>query len=180
MYANRTYTVVKPHMMGKVFMVRFADDIIVGFSDKQDAMRVMEVLPRRFGKFGLTLLDKSEDEKKDWSNNVLAQLKDKVSLEKDEFVILAGNNYCKYLLPSIINVCLPLEGKRQGERQPALHRLIALERETNLCKAALSGSISATKATTQDVSSVECAWMALAFDLPPAPEGLALAKFSLY
>lgn len=82
-----------------------------------------------------TLLDKSEDEKKDWSNNVLTQLKDKVSLEKDEFVILAGNNYCKYLLPSITNYCLPLEGKRQGERQPALQRLIALERETNLCNA---------------------------------------------
>lgn len=82
-----------------------------------------------------TLLDKSEDEKKDWSKKVLAQLNDKVSLEKDEFVILAGNNYCKYLLPSITNVCLPLEGKRQGERQPELHRLIALECETNLCKA---------------------------------------------
>ena len=48
-------TVVKPRMMGKVFMVRFADDILVGFSDKQDAMRVLEVLPRRFAKFGLTV-----------------------------------------------------------------------------------------------------------------------------
>ncbi|WP_243454556.1 reverse transcriptase domain-containing protein, partial [Desulfosporosinus fructosivorans] len=48
-------TVVKPRMTGKVFMVRFADDLIVGFSDKQDAMRVMEVLPKRFGKFGLTV-----------------------------------------------------------------------------------------------------------------------------
>ena len=48
-------TVVKPRMMGKVFMVRFADDLIVGFSDKQDAMRVMEVLPKRFGKFGLAV-----------------------------------------------------------------------------------------------------------------------------
>jgi group II intron reverse transcriptase/maturase len=47
--------VVKPRMLGKVFMVRFADDIIVGFSDKQDAIRVLEVLPRRFGKFGLTV-----------------------------------------------------------------------------------------------------------------------------
>ncbi|MHB8126566.1 MAG: reverse transcriptase domain-containing protein [Desulfitobacteriaceae bacterium] len=48
-------TVVKPRMMGKVFMVRFADDLIVGFSDKQDAMRMMDVLPKRFGKFGLTV-----------------------------------------------------------------------------------------------------------------------------
>ena len=48
-------TVVKPRMTGKVFMVRFADDMLVGFSDKQDAMRVMEVLPKRFDKFGLTV-----------------------------------------------------------------------------------------------------------------------------
>ena len=48
-------TVVKPRLRGKVFMVRFADDLIVGFSDKQDAMRMMDVLPKRFGKFGLTV-----------------------------------------------------------------------------------------------------------------------------
>ena len=82
-----------------------------------------------------TLKDKSEDEKKAWSKGVLAQLDKIVSLEKDEFVILAGKDYCKYLLPVITSYWLPLEGKRQGERQPALQRLIALERETNLCKA---------------------------------------------
>jgi group II intron reverse transcriptase/maturase len=48
-------TVVKPRMNAKVFMVRFADDMIVGFSDKQDALRMMEVLPKRFAKFGLTV-----------------------------------------------------------------------------------------------------------------------------
>jgi len=48
-------TVVKPRMIGKVFVVRFADDLIVGFSDKQDALRGMDVLPKRFAKFGLTV-----------------------------------------------------------------------------------------------------------------------------
>jgi group II intron reverse transcriptase/maturase len=48
-------TMVKPQMRGKVFMVRFADDVLIGFSDKQDAMRVLEVLPKRFAKFGLTV-----------------------------------------------------------------------------------------------------------------------------
>ena len=42
-------TVVKPRMIGKVFMVRFADDLIVGFSDKQDAMRMMETIIRGTG-----------------------------------------------------------------------------------------------------------------------------------
>jgi len=67
--------------------------------------------------------------------NACVYLRDKVSLENDEFVILAGNNYCKYLLPSITNFYLPLDGKRQGERQPELKRLIALENETDLCTA---------------------------------------------
>lgn len=48
-------TMVKPCMKGKVFMVRFADDLVMGFSDKQDALRVTGVLPKRFAKFGLTV-----------------------------------------------------------------------------------------------------------------------------
>lgn len=107
-----------------------ADDIYI-LSAKYGLVSKDQVL----APYNDTLLDKSEDEKKEWSKNVLAQLKDIASLEKDEFVIMAGNNYCKYLLPRITNVCLPLEGKRQGERQPALRRLIDLEREMNLCKA---------------------------------------------
>lgn len=107
-----------------------ADDIYI-LSAKYGLVSKDQVL----APYNDTLLDKSEDEKKDWSKNVLAQLNDIASLEKDEFIILAGNNYCKYLLSSITNVCLPLEGKRQGERQPALQRLIDLELETNLCKA---------------------------------------------
>ncbi|AGA67862.1 hypothetical protein Desdi_0314 [Desulfitobacterium dichloroeliminans LMG P-21439] len=82
-----------------------------------------------------TLLDKTDEQKKKWSNEVISQLASKVSLSDDEFIILAGNNYCKYLLLSISKYWLPLEGKRQGERQPALHNLIALEKEENPCKA---------------------------------------------
>lgn len=48
-------TEVKPRMKGKTFMVRFADDLVIGFAEEQDAKRVMEVLPKRFAKFGLTV-----------------------------------------------------------------------------------------------------------------------------
>jgi len=48
-------SVVTPRMKGKVFMTRFADDLVIGFSDKSDALRVTEVLPKRFAKFGLTI-----------------------------------------------------------------------------------------------------------------------------
>ena len=36
-------------------MVRYADDSVLGFSDKSDAENVMKVLPKRFAKYGLTL-----------------------------------------------------------------------------------------------------------------------------
>ena len=46
---------VKARLRGKSFIVRFADDAVMGFATEQDAQRVMEVLPKRFARFGLTL-----------------------------------------------------------------------------------------------------------------------------
>ena len=46
---------VKPRLEGKCFLVRYADDAVMGFSNERDARRVMDVLPKRFGKYGLTL-----------------------------------------------------------------------------------------------------------------------------
>ena len=46
---------IQPLLKGKSFIVRFADDFVLGFSDKSDAQRVMEVLPKRFAKYELTL-----------------------------------------------------------------------------------------------------------------------------
>lgn len=46
---------VKPRLAGRAFVVRYADDFIIGFSDERDARRVMDVLPKRFGRYGLTL-----------------------------------------------------------------------------------------------------------------------------
>ena len=42
-------------MRGRTFLIRYADDFVMGFASEQDARRVMEVLPKRFGKYGLTL-----------------------------------------------------------------------------------------------------------------------------
>ena len=46
---------VKPHLNGKCKLVRYADDFIIGFERKDDAERVMKVLPERMAKYGLTL-----------------------------------------------------------------------------------------------------------------------------
>lgn len=47
--------VVRSRLRGKAYLVRFADDAVLIFSDGQDARRVMEVLPKRFGKYGLAV-----------------------------------------------------------------------------------------------------------------------------
>lgn len=46
---------VKPRMRGRAFLIRYADDATLVFSDEGDARRVFDVLPKRFGKYGLTL-----------------------------------------------------------------------------------------------------------------------------
>jgi RNA-directed DNA polymerase len=46
---------VEPRMKGKCFLIRWADDFIMGFQVESDARRVMEVLPKRFARFKLDL-----------------------------------------------------------------------------------------------------------------------------
>ena len=46
---------VTPRMKGRVFLVRFADDFILGFSRREDAEKVYRVLFKRFEKYGLSL-----------------------------------------------------------------------------------------------------------------------------
>ena len=46
---------VQPRLRGRAFLIRYADDFVMGFACAEDARRVLEVLPKRFGKFGLTL-----------------------------------------------------------------------------------------------------------------------------
>jgi group II intron reverse transcriptase/maturase len=46
---------VQPRMRGQSFLVRYADDLVMGFACEEDARRVLAVLPKRFGKYGLTI-----------------------------------------------------------------------------------------------------------------------------
>jgi len=46
---------VKPRLRGRAILIRYADDFVIVFEDETDARRVFDVLPKRFGKHGLTL-----------------------------------------------------------------------------------------------------------------------------
>ena len=46
---------VKPRIKGRCFLIRFSDDFIIGCELEEDAKRIMEVLPKRFNRFGLMI-----------------------------------------------------------------------------------------------------------------------------
>jgi group II intron reverse transcriptase/maturase len=46
---------VQPRLRGRAHLIRYADDAVMLFETEEDARRVMAVLPKRFGKYGLTL-----------------------------------------------------------------------------------------------------------------------------
>jgi len=46
---------VKPRLRGRAYLIRYADDFVIGFTQEEDARRVLAVLPQRFGKYGLTI-----------------------------------------------------------------------------------------------------------------------------
>jgi group II intron reverse transcriptase/maturase len=46
---------VMPRLRGRAHLVRYADDFVALFSREDDARRFMDVLPKRFAKYGLTL-----------------------------------------------------------------------------------------------------------------------------
>jgi group II intron reverse transcriptase/maturase len=46
---------VQPRLRGRAHLIRYADDFVILFTHEADARRVREVLPKRFGKYDLTL-----------------------------------------------------------------------------------------------------------------------------
>jgi RNA-directed DNA polymerase len=48
-------TEVKPRLQGKATLIRYCDDFIIGFEREDDARRVIAVLGKRLGRFGLAL-----------------------------------------------------------------------------------------------------------------------------
>ena len=44
---------VQPRLKGRAFLIRYADDFLIGVSREDDARRIMEVLPKRMSKYGL-------------------------------------------------------------------------------------------------------------------------------
>jgi retron-type reverse transcriptase len=46
---------VQPRRQGRCFLMRFADDLVIGCESAADARRILDVLPKRFARYGRTL-----------------------------------------------------------------------------------------------------------------------------
>jgi hypothetical protein len=46
---------VRPRLQGEAFVIRLADDFVIGVAREDHARRIMEVLPERMNKYGLTV-----------------------------------------------------------------------------------------------------------------------------
>jgi hypothetical protein len=46
---------VQPRLRGRAHLIRYADDFVILFTHEEDARRVREVLPNRFGKYNLAI-----------------------------------------------------------------------------------------------------------------------------
>src|SRR5262249_2391587 len=46
---------VVPRLVGRAVLIRYGDDAVIIFAQERDAQRVLDVLPKRLAKYGLTL-----------------------------------------------------------------------------------------------------------------------------
>ncbi len=69
-----------------------------------------------------TLNTMSAAENRSWAARVLQQLSDVADLKQDHFIILAGMNYRKNLLPHLDSYEIPMEGLNMFEQMQALSK----------------------------------------------------------
>ena len=81
------------------------DDIVI-LSAKYYVVPLSKII-RPYDK---TLLNMPSEEIQEWAVQVLKILADKYDLENDEFIILAGDKYRKYITPQISHWSAPLTG----------------------------------------------------------------------
>ena len=56
------------------------------------------------------------DEIREWAVQVLKRLADRYDLDNDEFIILAGDKYRKFIIPQLKHWEAPLKGLRIGQQ----------------------------------------------------------------
>lgn len=74
-----------------------------------------------------TLNDMKINQRKEWARKVVEQLERKTDLDKDHFIILAGNKYRQFLIPHLKSYEIPMEGLYIGKQLKFLKNKITHE-----------------------------------------------------
>jgi len=77
--------------------------------------------------YDLTLNEMGTSQRKKWASKVLEQIKAEADLEKNHFIILAGEKYRQYLIPNFMSYEIPLEGLAIGKQLQYLKKMIGDE-----------------------------------------------------
>lgn len=97
------------------------EDNIYILSAKHHLLPVNKVI----APYDMTLKDFTAEEKQEWSDIVLNDLKKRYDINKTKFVFLAGEAYKKYLEPELPHTVSPLKGLRIGQQKQRLGQLIS-------------------------------------------------------
>lgn len=81
-------------------------------------------LGQKIAPYDIDLKKLPAEQRRQWGRSVCEQLKDVADLQKDTFVILAGQHYVKPLQKHLTRIEEPLEGMRPGERLSFLNKEI--------------------------------------------------------
>lgn len=85
--------------------------------------------------YNLNLGDLPENRQMDWANYVLGQMRQRFDLQHDTFIILAGQNYYRNLLPHLANWELPLGNLQLEARIEFLQWQLQIHGKRTTCTA---------------------------------------------
>jgi hypothetical protein len=97
---------------------------------KPDAIYILSAkhgllgLNQKVAPYNETLNTKRVSDIKLWADKVLRQLESEVDVEHDEFTLLAGERYRRYLIPSLAHTHTPLKGLGLGRQLQFLKRAL--------------------------------------------------------
>lgn len=97
---------------------------------KPDAIYILSAkyglvsLNRNLEPYNETLNTKRNIAIRTWAEKVLRQLKAKSDLERDEFILLAGERYRRHLMPALKHFKIPLQGLGLGKQLQFLKRAL--------------------------------------------------------
>lgn len=79
-------------------------------------------LDQKLFPYNETLNTKKVGDIKTWAKNVLSQLRQVADLERDEFILLAGERYRRFIMPDMRHTRVPLAGLGLGRQLQFLKR----------------------------------------------------------